>query len=100
MAQHDIGVTTICPGVINTGIVASSIMEGDMGKEGVRDKIVALYTRRNYTPRQVAEAILDAVKKNQAVRPVSPESWVMYYGKRFAPALVSRLSRVQMSVTK
>ncbi|MFZ5756395.1 MAG: SDR family NAD(P)-dependent oxidoreductase [Pseudomonadota bacterium] len=93
MARHNIGVTAICPGVINTPIIAATIMEGDMNSSTVRDKVQALYTRRNYTPAQVAEAIVDAVRKNQAVRPVSPESWAAYYAKRFTPGLLSLMTR-------
>lgn len=93
MAQHGIGVTAVCPGVINTPIVAATIMEGNMGESGVRDKVQAFYAKRNYTPAQVADAILDAVRRNQAVRPVSPESWAMYFGKRLAPSLMERIAR-------
>ncbi len=99
MAEHGIGVTTICPGVINTGIIAATIMEGDMSDVGVRGKVQDLYTRRNYTPAQVAAAIVDAVRKNQAVRPVSPESWAVYYAKRLAPGLVARLARTKNPFT-
>lgn len=100
MAEHGIGVTAICPGVINTGIIAATIMEGDMGKESVRGKVQALYEKRNFTPAQVAAAILDAVRRNQAVRPVSPESWAMYYAKRLAPGLVARAARMENPFTK
>lgn len=92
MARHGIGVTAICPGVINTNIIKGTIMEGDMGKAGVRDKVDAFYEKRNYTPAQVAAAIVDAVRRNQGVRPVSPESWAMYYLKRLSPALVTKLA--------
>ncbi len=95
MAAHGIGVTAICPGIIDTGIIASTILEGDMGKPGVRDEVQKLYTKRRYTPAQVAEAIVDAVKKNQAVRPVSPESWAMYYTKRLSPGLAAFVARRQ-----
>lgn len=95
MATHGIGVTAICPGVIDTGIIASTILEGEMGKPGVRDKVQSVYTKRRYTPAQVASAIVDAVKKNQAVRPVSPESWVVYFTKRVSPGLVGYLASKQ-----
>lgn len=100
MAAHNIGVTAICPGVINTGIIAATIMEGDMGGSGVRDKVQSLYAKRNFTPAQVAAAIVDAVRKNQAVRPVSPESWAVYYAKRLAPGLVARAARMENPFTR
>ena len=100
MVKHNIGVTAICPGIINTAIISATIMEGDMGNAGVRDKVQSLYAKRNYTPAQVADAIVDAVKKNQAVRPVSPESWTVYYAKRLMPSLVARVGRLQQSFAK
>jgi NAD(P)-dependent dehydrogenase (short-subunit alcohol dehydrogenase family) len=100
MARHGIGVTAICPGVIHTNIISATIMEGGMGKAGVRDKIENFYAKRNYTPAQVAAAIVDAVQRNQGVRPVSPESWAMYYLKRLSPALVTRLAGMDTPLTK
>jgi hypothetical protein len=34
------------------------------------------------------------------VRPVSPESWAMYYLKRLSPALVTRLAGMETPLTK
>ena len=33
-----------------------------------------------------------AVRSDAAVRPVSPESWAMYYVKRFTPGLLERFT--------
>jgi NAD(P)-dependent dehydrogenase (short-subunit alcohol dehydrogenase family) len=92
MARHRIGVTAICPGVIHTGIVNATILEGDPSANETRAKIDSFYKKRGYGPEKVASAILDAVRGNEAVRPVSPESWTMYYAKRIAPGMVGRLS--------
>ncbi|MGJ8669566.1 MAG: SDR family NAD(P)-dependent oxidoreductase [Oceanococcus sp.] len=100
MAQHGIGVTAICPGIINTGIVASTIMEGQMGEGETQDKIVEFYKKRNYGPEQVAAAILKAVRNNVAVQPVSPEAWGMYMAKRLAPNIVQRLSQRELPFLK
>jgi NAD(P)-dependent dehydrogenase (short-subunit alcohol dehydrogenase family) len=96
MAQHKIGVTAICPGIINTPIVANSIMEGSMNNAARHEKVVKFYQKRNYTPEQVAEVVLDAVRKNVAVQPVSPEAWGMYLAKRFVPGIVSKLSEREL----
>jgi len=94
MAEYGIGVSAICPGIINTPIVSTAIMEGEMaGRDSTRQRIVDLYQRRNYTPEQVAKAVVRAVKANTGVKPVSPESWAMYYSKRLVPGLVSRLTQ-------
>lgn len=93
MAGHGIGVTAVCPGIINTPIVGNSIMEGDFATEGVKEKIVGFYNKRNYTAEQVARGILAGVRRNRGVQPVSPEAWGMYYAKRFFPRLMQRLAR-------
>ena len=100
MATHGIGVTAICPGIINTAIVANSIMEGKMGEGARHDKVVQFYQKRNYTPAQVAKVILRAVQRNVAVQPVSPEAWGMYFAKRIAPGLISRLSEKELPFLK
>lgn len=91
LAEKGIGVSAICPGVINTGIVASSRMRGAAGD--AQDKLVAFYRKRNYGPELVAEAILGAVEHNRAVVPVSPEAWVMYGAKRFTPGALDFVNR-------
>ncbi len=94
MAGQGIGVSAICPGIVDTPIVANTVYEGSMGADdSVRERIVEFYHNRNYTPEQVAQSIIKAVRVNKAVRPVSPESWAIYYSKRLLPGLVNRLTR-------
>jgi len=90
LATHAIGVTTVCPGIINTPITQSSRMVGPLATEENRAEIVAAYQRRNYGPERVAANILKAVERNRAVLPVSPEAWGMYYAKRFFPGLLGK----------
>ncbi len=90
---HRIGVTAICPGIINTAITATSPMRGRQATAAARTMVVALYQRRNYGPERVAGQIVRAVQRNRSVVPVSPEAWVVYFLKRLAPALNARLQR-------
>lgn len=90
MAAHGIGVSAICPGIINTNIVATTVAEGKAAQW--QGKAVKFYQKRNYGPEKVAQAILKAVQHNRAVVPVSPEAWFGYYLKRFAPALALRMA--------
>ena len=92
--RHGIGVTTVCPGLINTPITQSSRMVGPEATEEARRRIVQMYQRRNYGPERVAQNILRAVERNRAVAPISPEAWVMYYVKRFVPGAFRLLNRV------
>ncbi|MDI1301048.1 MAG: SDR family NAD(P)-dependent oxidoreductase [bacterium] len=86
MSGHGIGVSAICPGIINTNIVSTGRMHGATGD--AQEKIAALYRRRNYGPELVADAIIGAIEHNRAVTPVSPEAWLMYGAKRFTPGLL------------
>lgn len=94
MSEQGVGVSAICPGVINTGIVASSRMRG--ATEQAQEKLVNFYRKRNYGPELVAEAILGAIQHNRAVVPVSPEAWVLYGAKRFTPGALDFVNRSPM----
>jgi NAD(P)-dependent dehydrogenase (short-subunit alcohol dehydrogenase family) len=93
LARYGIGVTAVCPGLINTAITRSSPLRGPGAKPAARERMIELYQRRNYGPERVAANILKAVQRNRAVAPIAPEAWVMYYLKRLAPGLVARLNR-------
>jgi NAD(P)-dependent dehydrogenase (short-subunit alcohol dehydrogenase family) len=89
LAPHGIGVTVVCPGIIDTPITGSTRLRGPvMNRPGERERMIEIYRRRGYGPDRVAANILKAIAHNRAVAPVSPEAWVAYYLKRFAPGLV------------
>jgi NAD(P)-dependent dehydrogenase (short-subunit alcohol dehydrogenase family) len=91
LAEHHIGVSAICPGVINTNIVKTMRAHGEMSD--AQDKVVELYRRRNYGPEHVADAIISAIVHNRAVVPVSPEAWALYVGKRLMPITIDFAQR-------
>jgi NAD(P)-dependent dehydrogenase (short-subunit alcohol dehydrogenase family) len=93
LAPHRIGVTTVCPGIINTPITRSARMLGRTNSAQARSAMVSAYERRGYGPERVAANVLRAVARNRAVAPVSPEAWAIYYLKRLAPRLTARLNR-------
>lgn len=89
LAPHRIGVTAVCPGIINTPIVRSSRWRGSAAtSEVVRERTARAFALRNYPPERVAENVLAAVQRNRAVAPISPEAWTFYYLKRLAPGVV------------
>jgi NAD(P)-dependent dehydrogenase (short-subunit alcohol dehydrogenase family) len=93
LAPHGIGVTAVCPGLINTPITRSARLLGPDATPEARQQMIALYERRNYGPERVAEGILRAVQRNRAVAPISPEAWGLYLLKRLAPGLLRWLQR-------
>ena len=93
LARHHIGVTAICPGVINTPIVDTAVLRGAMATPKARQFIGDTFRRRNYGPERVAQNVLKAVQRNRAVAPISPEAWLTYYLKRLWPGAVRWLGR-------
>jgi NAD(P)-dependent dehydrogenase (short-subunit alcohol dehydrogenase family) len=59
--RHRIGVTAVCPGVINTPLTTTSRMRGAADAPGERERLVRLYERRNYGPERVAFNMVIAV---------------------------------------
>ncbi|MBV8292555.1 MAG: SDR family NAD(P)-dependent oxidoreductase [Mycobacterium sp.] len=86
LAPHGIGVTTICPGMINTAITHTSLVRGEHATERLT-KLQRLYARRGYGPDKVAARLLMAARRNKAVAPISPEAHVAYVVSRVAPPL-------------
>lgn len=87
LKSHRIGVTAICPGVINTPITRNTKLRGASNNDQRRDRIAAIYEKRGYTPERVAHNILKAVQKNKAVAPIALEAHLMYGVSRAAPPL-------------
>ena len=93
LSVHGIGVTAVCPGVINTAIVRTSKMYGLNEDPELREQGIRAFERRNYSPERVAQKILRAVQKNRGVAPISPEAWAGYWIKRLAPGLIAWFAR-------
>nr|WP_223189171.1 SDR family oxidoreductase [Streptomyces sp. TRM68416] len=100
LASQGIGVTAVCPGFVNTNITSTARFAGvDAEEEKRRQKRTArLYGLRNYPPEKVADAILRAVARNQAVVPVTPEARGALVLSRFAPRVLRRIARVEPRV--
>lgn len=96
LAEHRIGVSAICPGLVDTNIVSSTPIAGlDAETEhSQRDRLDRFYRRRGFTPDRVASEIVAAIEHDKAVVPVTVEAKVGYRIYRFAPWL-SRLGARQ-----
>lgn len=88
LAPHGIGISAICPGIIDTPITRSARLRGRAAAPGARDQMVRAYQRRGYGPERVARGVLRAVQRGRVVAPVSPEAWLFYGLKRLAPGAV------------
>jgi NAD(P)-dependent dehydrogenase (short-subunit alcohol dehydrogenase family) len=61
-------VTALCPGIINTPITRRAAMTG--GAEDSRERVVRFYERFGATAEDVADAVLDALRKRPVIRTV------------------------------
>ena len=83
-ARHGVGVSVVCPGVIDTPIaVATRAIAGAMAARQARaERALGL----GHSPDLVAKAIVDCVERNRDVVPVGIESTLAYKLLRGAPA--------------
>jgi NAD(P)-dependent dehydrogenase (short-subunit alcohol dehydrogenase family)/pimeloyl-ACP methyl ester carboxylesterase len=99
MAPHGIGVSAICPGIVDTPITRATTFVGvsDAEQETLRARSAKAYHRRNFPPSGVASTIVAAVRQNQAVVPVTIEAKASLLGSRLAPGIMRRLARIGVS---
>ncbi|MGW0812646.1 SDR family oxidoreductase [Streptomyces viridiviolaceus] len=97
LAGQGIGVTAICPGLVNTNITSTARFTGVDAEEEKRrrQRSARLYGLRNYPPEKVADAILDAVVDDRAVVPVTPEARGVHLMSRFLPGALRAIARVE-----
>ncbi len=97
LAGKGIGVSAICPGLINTGITSTATFVGVDAdeQERRREKSSRMYGRRNYPPEKVADAVVRAVVRNDAVVPVTPEAKGSRLLSRLSPRVLRAFARYE-----
>lgn len=93
-----IGVSAVCPGIVNTNITRTSrfVGRGEEDEALSRERVARAYARRGYGPERVAEQIVAAVRGDRAVVPVTPEARLGYLGSRVAPGVMRLLARLDV----
>ncbi len=95
-----IGLTTVCPGVIDTNIVHTTRFDtpgrSDETVESRREQLEKQFRLRRYGPDKAAKAIVSAVKKNKPIRPVAPEAYLLYGASRVAPQAMRSAARAKI----
>ncbi|MEU5399708.1 SDR family oxidoreductase [Streptomyces sp. NPDC005963] len=96
LSAQGIGVSAICPGFVHTNITSTARFVGvDEAEENRRrQKSHRLYGLRNYPPEKVADAVLRATMRNEAVVPVTPEARSGLLLSRVAPRVVRAFARL------
>lgn len=97
LAGRGIGVSAICPGPVRTGITTTARFTGvgEDEQERLRKRTSRLYGLRNYPPEKVADAVLRAVVRNEAVVPVTAEARGAQLLARYAPRTHRALARIE-----
>ncbi|HEY1592004.1 MAG TPA: SDR family oxidoreductase [Solirubrobacteraceae bacterium] len=91
-----IGVTAVCPGFIATNITRTTQWVGrsEAEQERLAGYVTDRYQRRNFTPAQVAEEIVEAIGADRPVAVITPEAKLMHAVSRFAPGVMRRIARI------
>jgi NAD(P)-dependent dehydrogenase (short-subunit alcohol dehydrogenase family)/pimeloyl-ACP methyl ester carboxylesterase len=90
-----VGVSAICPGVVNTNITNTTRFVGTSADEERvrRERATTAYRRRGYGPDKVARAVLKAIRDNRVVVPVTPEARLTAMAGRISPTLTRAMGR-------
>jgi short-subunit dehydrogenase len=98
--QAGVGLTTVCPGVINTNILHTTRFDVAASKqakvEARRAQLEKAFAARRYGPDKVAKAIVSAVKKNKPIRPVAPEAYFVYGVAHLLPQAMRSSARANV----
>lgn len=99
LAGQGIGVTAVCPGLVNTGIIQATRFHGLSAEACAKQKARAqrLYQRRNLSPETVAKHLIRAIERNRAVIAVGSEAHLSVAQWRFAPWLSRLLARLNLA---
>ncbi|MFB4423177.1 SDR family oxidoreductase [Streptomyces sp. QL37] len=97
LAERSIGVSAICPGIVDTGITGTARFAGadEVEEARLRRRTARLYSIRNYPAEKVAQAVLGAVVHNRAVVPVTPEARGARLLSRFSPRILRGVARLK-----
>ena len=95
-AARGVGVTAVCPGVINTPIRTTTRYLGARGDPRTRNRIERIF-RRGHAPETVAAAIVRAAERNPSVLPVGWEARLGWHLQRLTPVVLQdRLARLDL----
>ena len=84
LRKHDIGVSVILPGAVNTGLVQTAVINAD---EEACQKSRQLFSRHAISPERVADLIVEAVEKNKFMVITSADIKLLYFLKRTFPPM-------------
>lgn len=99
LAGLKIGVTTVCPGFVQTPIAQKVSLFGRMDHPKVRRNVESWFSRNNLQPETVARAALRAAQQNKALVVVGRDARSGYWTKRLAPQLLEKITAKAAGMT-
>ena len=90
-ARHDVGVSVVCPGVINTPILQNTRLRGSV--VGEKDRLAKVFGM-SHSPDSVAKSVTRCSTRNQALASVGIETQLGYHALRILPMLNGLVARV------
>jgi NAD(P)-dependent dehydrogenase (short-subunit alcohol dehydrogenase family) len=100
LSARGIHFSAICPGIIDTPIVATGIIRGQVSE--IHGKLTEFYDKRGASPEEVAQAVVRAIEKHTLIVPV-PRRQVSapYLLHRLSPRLMQPIARaIDRTVSK
>ncbi|MGF1432284.1 SDR family oxidoreductase [Kitasatospora sp. LaBMicrA B282] len=96
LVDSGIGVSAICPGIVDTNITRTSTFSAVTADEQAAKQARAakLYARRGFPPEKVAAEIVKAVRTGKPVVPVTVEAKAARWLGRLSPGLLRRAARI------
>ena len=88
-AASGVGVTAVCPGIINTPIIDRTRFLGEAGDPERRERTKKVF-RKGHKPETVGQAIVAAVERDKAIVPVGIEAKAGWWLHRFGPIRVQQ----------
>lgn len=85
LANHDIGVSLVCPGAVDTPLVGTVDIVGVDRSDPRVAKTIKRFQRHAVTPDQAAEAMLRGVEKGRSMVFTSQDIRFGWYGQRYFP---------------
>ncbi|AQT80939.1 short chain dehydrogenase [Mycolicibacterium litorale] len=84
LARHDIGVSLVVPGAVNTPLVQTVQIAGVDRDHPKVQRWVKVFSGHAVSPEKVADRILAGISRNRYLIYTSPDIWALYTFKRLA----------------
>jgi len=90
LGQSEVGVTVVCPGIINTPIIRNRRAVAASVPASALDRLAQQYQAKGAHPSVVGARIVRAVKRGEDIVLVGPSSAVVFHARRLSRRLLRK----------